>query len=353
MSDKKDYHQEWEDFRKAGYSPPDLKDNYLEWRIPEFWLKQDISRLAYGELSNRGLSKKVYLDRLSYELDCLSSRGMMEFAKCVLYVLHGVHSRRGLLSPGRGSGCSSLLFYLMGAHSVDPIKWDLSFDYFLPPDRPDKLPDVDLEVYDPSRFYGSYAKPFNGVRASKLEHGRMVYHASGLYFQHMPLSPNATKTRPMAAYPHAIAKSKGFMKIDLLSNRHLFWFGSGLRRRDAYLDLLSHPEFPWDRFVLESLYGKGMNPKIAQLAKWFRFARMYPPKSVDDISVLVALVRPGKKHLQGKSLDDVRAGIWQDDNGGSPDMVFKRPHAVATAMTVCLHMLCLLRNEIGDDYERG
>ena len=63
-----------------------------------------------------------------------------------------LYSKNGQLTgPARGSGAGTVLAYLLGITSVDPIKYDLSLDRFLTHDRiaSGKLPDLDLDL--PSR----------------------------------------------------------------------------------------------------------------------------------------------------------------------------------------------------------
>lgn len=55
-----------------------------------------------------------------------------------------------LCGPGRGSGGGSLVNYVLGITSLDPIKYDLMFERFINPDRPD-YPDIDVDFQKSKR----------------------------------------------------------------------------------------------------------------------------------------------------------------------------------------------------------
>lgn len=54
------------------------------------------------------------------------------------------------VGPARGSSCGSLVCYLMGITTVDPIKHDLMFERFIDPNRAD-LPDIDIDFSEQHR----------------------------------------------------------------------------------------------------------------------------------------------------------------------------------------------------------
>lgn len=61
-----------------------------------------------------------------------------------------------------------------------------------------------------------------------------------------------------------------------------------------------------------------------------------PINSIPRLSMFLSVIRPGKKHLIGKSWKEVSETIWTvgDDDGYS----FKKSHAVAYAHLVVIHM---------------
>lgn len=106
---------------------------------------------------DKGLPEDAYRQRLEYEAQLITDKGMAGYFNVVGdYVMA---ARNGsyiqwldraakpdpcLCGPGRGSGGGSLVNYVLGITSLDPIKYDLMFERFINPDRPD-YPDIDVD----------------------------------------------------------------------------------------------------------------------------------------------------------------------------------------------------------------
>jgi DNA polymerase-3 subunit alpha len=96
-----------------------------------------------------GLGRE-YRERLDYEFEVVTGKGL---AGCYLIVDDIIRFARGqgfLVGPGRGSAAGSLMSYLLGITSVDPIKAGLLFERFLTPGR-EALPDFDLDFPSSAR----------------------------------------------------------------------------------------------------------------------------------------------------------------------------------------------------------
>lgn len=93
---------------------------------------------------------REYRDRMEYEFQVVADKGL---AGCYLIVddlIRFTRSRGDLVGPGRGSAAGSLMSYLLGITSVDPIRAGLLFERFLTPGR-ESLPDFDLDFQSSSR----------------------------------------------------------------------------------------------------------------------------------------------------------------------------------------------------------
>jgi len=106
---------------------------------------------------DRGLPEDTYRARLEREAALIVDKGMAGYfnvvsdyvmkardGSYVKWVNPGSKPTPCLCGPGRGSGGGSLVNYLLGITSLDPIKLDLSFERFINPDRPD-FPDIDVD----------------------------------------------------------------------------------------------------------------------------------------------------------------------------------------------------------------
>lgn len=91
----------------------------------------------------------VVKDRIEFELDIIKQKG---FPSYFLVEADIVKSARqmGIYTNTRGSAAGSLVSYLMGITTVDPIKYKLPFERFLNPLRPG-IPDIDLDIADDRR----------------------------------------------------------------------------------------------------------------------------------------------------------------------------------------------------------
>lgn len=90
-----------------------------------------------------------YTERLDYELDVVDKLGMADY----FLLVHDYVSwceRKEIFVMARGSAAGSLICWLLGFTQVDPIKWNLTFDRFLTPDRI-RPPDIDLDIEDTRR----------------------------------------------------------------------------------------------------------------------------------------------------------------------------------------------------------
>jgi DNA polymerase-3 subunit alpha len=121
----------------------------------------------------KGLDEDLYRTRLEYESKLIVDQGMPGYfnvvADYVMAARDGTYIQWTdpraapdpcLCGPGRGSGGGSLVNYVLGITSLDPIKFDLMFERFINPDRPD-YPDIDVD-FQKSRRAG--VKDYLGAR---------------------------------------------------------------------------------------------------------------------------------------------------------------------------------------------
>ncbi|MFA7244557.1 MAG: DNA polymerase III subunit alpha [Candidatus Magasanikbacteria bacterium] len=89
------------------------------------------------------------IDRLDYELDIIKTKGYSPYFLCVGdYV--GYAKKNGIVESTRGSAAGSLVSYVLGITTVDPMRFHLPFERFLNPFRPSP-PDIDTDFADDRR----------------------------------------------------------------------------------------------------------------------------------------------------------------------------------------------------------
>lgn len=101
-----------------------------EWTIPEEYQNLDIIQLATECLVSKGLENDQYIDRLGWELEQMSNRGMFPFIRCLLYVTDQFHEHGVVWGVGRGSSCASLVLYVLGINRVDPCRYNIPAEEF-------------------------------------------------------------------------------------------------------------------------------------------------------------------------------------------------------------------------------
>lgn len=100
-------------------------------------------------------------ERLNYEFKVIDSMGFLDYFAIVENVISWARSTAPvypggpakkpiLVGPGRGSAAGSLVSYCLRIVNVDPLDYNLLFERFLEPGRPD-WPDIDMD-YEKSRL---------------------------------------------------------------------------------------------------------------------------------------------------------------------------------------------------------
>ncbi len=98
---------------------------------------------------NIDLADEIYSARLERELQLISDKGFEDYFYVLADMCDDARSKM-LVGPARGSSAGSLVCYLTGITTVDPIKHDLIFERFIDLNRAD-LPDIDVDFPDTQR----------------------------------------------------------------------------------------------------------------------------------------------------------------------------------------------------------
>lgn len=88
-------------------------------------------------------------DRLNHELDIICGKGYAPYFLITMEMVQWA-AEHGIITNTRGSAAGSLVSYVLGITTVDPIKYYLPFERFLNPYRPTP-PDIDFDVSDNKR----------------------------------------------------------------------------------------------------------------------------------------------------------------------------------------------------------
>lgn len=150
----------------------------------------------------------------------------------------------------------------------------------------------------------------------------MRKHATGVHVTEIPYDP----VYDMSSLDYADAEKRGYLKLDLL-NVHVY---NMVRDEQHLIELMREPD--WSR-----LKNKDFVEKLIHLGNQYSTLRSMPEPidSIPRLAMFLAIIRPGKKHLIGKSWKDVAKTVWDK---GSDGYTFKKSHAIAYAHLVVVHM---------------
>lgn len=178
--------------------------------------------------------------------------------------------------------------------------------------------DVDIDMPDRDKLL----KIIPHVPASQKKDGQYSRHNTGVYFQNIPFFP----LEGYSTLDYKEAAEEGFLKIDFLNN-HVY----ENVRSEEHLDQLINEEPLWE--LLE-------HPEIVEtlfhLGNYADLVTQYRPRSVEQLAMMLALVRPSKKHLIGKSWEEIEKEIWEVPTDGG--YYFKRAHSFAYAMVIVVQL---------------
>lgn len=93
-----------------------------------------------------------YRKRFEKEIEVIEKLGFEPYFYTVKKIVDTAKSLDICVGPGRGSAVGSVVSYILGITSVDPIKYDLLFERFLNEYR-QELPDIDIDVEDEKRAF--------------------------------------------------------------------------------------------------------------------------------------------------------------------------------------------------------
>ena len=181
------------------------------------------------------------------------------------------------------------------------------------------LPDVDVDFKNRDDAIKVLE---HGIPASIIRDGKATKHNTGMYYHDIPVDTLTGN----ASLDHKAAEDRGYFKLDF---RNLGIYE--LVRDEQHLDTLINKEPNWDRLTNDPEFVA----KLIHVNNYYELLRKMRVRSVPEMAMFLAIIRPGKKHLQNKQWAEVEQEVWtKTDEGYS----FKQSHATSYAMAVVVHM---------------
>lgn len=138
--------------------------------VTDFELLQRLCRFnlqEYIKSSRLGAQPFEYVKRLEYELKVYGQSGYSSVILIISDYIKWARQNNIVVGPGRGSAAGSLVVFLTGITTIDPIKFGLIFERFLNPERV-SLPDIDTDFSDRDAVIDYLREKYGQNRVAKV-----------------------------------------------------------------------------------------------------------------------------------------------------------------------------------------
>ena len=161
------------------------------------------------------------------------------------------------------------------------------------------------------------------VPARQNHQGQIRKHNSGVYVTDIPYDP----INQCAAINYEEAEARGYFKIDFL-NMSVYQL---IKNQEHYEELLKKEPL-WERLWTDIDWTK----QLVHIGNYIDLIVKMKPDSIPRMAAFIAIIRPGKAHLQNKPWNEIFESVWDGDD--SKGFIFKKSHSISYAMLVALHM---------------
>jgi hypothetical protein len=183
------------------------------------------------------------------------------------------------------------------------------------------LGDIDIDTGDRNALLGD----LQHIPASIHKNGKMTRHNTGVYFHTVPVNPFG----PWCSIHYEEAEQQGCYKIDVLNN-HVY----KNVRSETHLIQLMETSPVWEMLDYPEIVSQ-----LIHINQHYDLVNRLKPRSVEQLAMVLALIRPGKRHLVNRchtqGWDSIANEIWLQDKNG---YTFKKSHGISLAMVVIVQM---------------
>lgn len=185
--------------------------------------------------------------------------------------------------------------------------------------------DVDIDVFNREKILSGLECVYGRIDRAD---DKFEKHPTGVYFQNIPRDP----TTNISTIDHRIANDYGYFKIDFL-NVNMY---EGIKSEQHLLDLL-HKEPPWDFFQYTEI-----TDQLFHLKGHGNLLQRFKPQSVEDLAIILALIRPSKAYLQREDWAKIKDEVWVKK--ADDEYFFKRCHSISYALAIVVNLNLLIEN---------
>lgn len=180
------------------------------------------------------------------------------------------------------------------------------------------MPDIDIDFADREQAL----KMFKYTCAMRRDGSDIKPHNTGIYVTAIPRDARNN----LATIDYKQAEDRGYFKIDFL-NVGLY---EGIRDENHLVQLMDQEPL-W-----ELLEDDSFTDLLFHVNGYGKILRQMKPRSIEHLAMLLAIIRPAKKHLIGKTWSEIGTEVWTKP--GNDEYYFKKAHAIAYAQAVVVQM---------------
>jgi hypothetical protein len=178
--------------------------------------------------------------------------------------------------------------------------------------------DIDIDFADRQQVLDR----LNVTPASIIRDDKLVKHNTGVYATDIPVDPFLG----LASLDYQAAEDRGYMKLDLL-NVHVY---KQVKNEEHLIKLMQEPD--WTK-----LYDSSICAQLIHINNHYdTLLKMPEPvNSIPRLAMFLAVIRPAKRHLIGRTWKEVAETVWDKVEG---EYSFKKAHAIAYAQLVVVNL---------------
>jgi len=185
--------------------------------------------------------------------------------------------------------------------------------------------DIDIDTGNRDKLL----KLLKHIPASIKDKNGLKKHNTGVYCTDIPINP----ILGVSNIEYKEAEARGYFKLDIL-NVSIY---NGVKDEKHLVELLNQEPL-W-----ELLTAQEFSSQLFHVGEHSSILKIMKPKSIEQLAMVLAIIRPAKRYLLGKSWETIKNEVWVKPTDRS--YFFKKAHAIAYAHAIIVQMN-LICNEI-------
>jgi DNA polymerase III alpha subunit len=180
------------------------------------------------------------------------------------------------------------------------------------------MPDIDIDFANRELAL----ELFEYTTAVRNDGAEFKKHNTGVYFTSIPRDARSNTS----TIDYKEAEHRGYFKVDFL-NVGIY---EGVKNEEHLVKLMN-TEPLWELLLDDSF-----TDLLFHVNGHGNLLRQMKPCSIEELAMCLALIRPAKRYLVGKTWTEIGQEIWTKPT--NDDYYFKKAHAVAYAQAIVVQM---------------